>query len=99
VGLRRAYHKRFGRHGHFHLACLLTIVVVTYLLVPWIVNLIDASRGYSPFYYEPKDLSRQDFLIRHGVAASTASPWQLAVNVVLVFAVVVVWLTLLPRRR
>jgi hypothetical protein len=29
-------------------------VVVTYLLGPWIVNLIDAGRGDSPFYYEPR---------------------------------------------
>jgi len=93
--LRRYYHRR----GRFHLAVLLTIVVVTYVLVPWIVNLIDASRGYNPFYYEPKDFSRQDFLARHGVRPSSVSPWQAAVNVVLVFAVVVVWLTVLPRRR
>jgi hypothetical protein len=99
VGLRRAYHKRFGRHGRFHFACLLTIVVVTYLLVPWVVNLIDASRGYSPFYYEPKDFSRQDFIIRQGAPVSTVSLGQLVVNVALVFAVVIVWLTLLPRRR
>ena len=99
MGLRRAYHKRFGRHGRFHFACLLTIVVVTYLLVPWIVNLIDAGRGYSPFYYEPKDASRQEFIMRHGLPAAAVSTWQFVVNVVLVFAVVVVWLTLLPRRR
>jgi hypothetical protein len=86
-----------GRHGRFHFAVLLTIVVMTYLLVPWIVNLIDASRGYNPFYYEPKDFSRQDFLARHGLPPSTRSPWTAVVNVVLVFAVVVVWLTVLPR--
>ena len=49
MGLRRAYHKRFGRHGRFHFACLLTIVVVTYLLVPWIVNLIALER-YRPIF-------------------------------------------------
>ena len=87
------------RQGRFHFAVLLTIVVVTYVLVPWIVNLIDASRGYNPFYYEPKDFSRQDFIVRHGVRPSSVSPWQVAVNVALVFAVVIVWLTVLPRRR
>ena len=96
MGRLRRYYQRRGR---FHFAVLLTIVVVTYLLVPWIVNLIDASRGYNPFYYEPKDFSRQDFLARHGLPASSMSPWKVAVNVVLVFAVVVVWLTVLPRRR
>ena len=96
MGRLRRYYQRQGR---FHFAVLLTIVVVTYLLVPWIVNLIDASRGYNPFYYEPKDFSRQDFIIRHGFPAPSFSPWKIVVNVVLVFAVVVVWLTVLPRRR
>ena len=89
----------FSKRARFHVAVLLTIVVVTYLLVPWIVHLIDASRGYNPFYYEPKDFTRQDFIARHGVPAPSLSPWETVVNVVLVFAVVVVWLTVLPRRR
>jgi hypothetical protein len=75
---------------------LLTILVVTYLLVPWIVNLIEAGRGYNPFYYEPKDGSRQDFIARHGLSAPSVSLWKIAVDVVLVFALVVVWLTVLP---
>ena len=94
MGRLRHYYQR---HGRYHVAVLLTIVVVTYLLVPWIANLIDASRGYNPFYYEPKDFARQDFIIRYGLPAPSISPWQLALNVVLVFAVVIVWLTVLPR--
>jgi hypothetical protein len=97
LGLRRYYRRRFGRHARFHFACLLTIVVVTYLLVPWIVSVIDAGRAYSPFYYEPKDFTRQDFIVQHGVGRPPPSPWKTVVNVVLVFAVVVVWLTVIPR--
>ena len=59
MGLRRFFRKRFGRHPGLYLAGLLTIVVLTYLVVPWIVNLIDAARAYNPFYYEPKDVSRR----------------------------------------
>ena len=92
MGLRRYVR----RHGRFHFAALLTIVVLTYLLVPWIVNLIDASRGYNPFYYEPKDASRQDFIAKHGLAVAQVS-WKAVVNVLLVFAVLIVWLTVLPR--
>jgi uncharacterized membrane protein len=92
--LRHFYHKRFGRHGRFHLAVLVSIVVVTYLVVPWIVSFIDAVRGYSPAYYEPKDFHREEHLLRQGLAA--ASPWKFAVNVLLVFLLVIVWLTLLP---
>ena len=101
--LRHAYRKRLGRHAHFHLAVLLTIVVVTYLLVPWIVSLIDAGRGYSPTDYEPKDFPRQEYLARHGLPVPVVAPWKLVLNIVLVFLVVIVWMTLLPpggaRRR
>ena len=96
MGRLRRYYQRQGR---FHFAVLLTIVVVTYLLVPWIVNLIDASRGYNPFYYEPKDFTRQDFIARHGVPAPSLSPWKTVVNLALVLAVVIVWLTVLQQRR
>jgi hypothetical protein len=88
---------RFGHHGRVYLAGLFTIVVLTYLVVPWIVGLIDAGRDYSPFYYEPKDANRVDYLLRQR-PESAASPWRIGVNVTLVFAVVLVWLTVLPRR-
>jgi hypothetical protein len=88
---------RFGGRGRFYLAGLFTIVAVTYVLVPWVVNLIDAGRDYNPFYYEPKDADRQDYLLRQRPEGQ-ASPWRVAVNVTLVFAVVLVWLTVLPRR-
>jgi peptidoglycan/LPS O-acetylase OafA/YrhL len=96
--LRRFYRRNFRRHGRFHLAVLLTIVVVTYLLVPWVVNLLDAGRGYSPVYYEPKDLTRQDWIARHPLPGPVSAPWQIAVNVALVFIVVLVWMTVIPKR-
>ena len=96
--LRHYYHKRFGRHGRFHFAVLLTIVMVTYVVVPWLVHLVDAGRGYNPFYYEPKDGSRQDFILHHGLPPSPVTPWRTVVNVVLGFAVVAVWMSVLPRR-
>jgi hypothetical protein len=101
--LRHYYHKRFGRHGRFHLVVLLSMVVVTYLFVPWIVSLVDAVRGYSPAYYEPKDSTREEHVRRDGLAVPVAPPWKLAVNIVLVFLIVILWMTLLPpggaRRR
>jgi hypothetical protein len=101
--LRHAYHKRLGRHARFHLAVLLTIVVATYLLVPWIVSLIDAGRVYSPTDYEPKDFSRQQYLARHGLPVTVVEPWKVALNIILVLLIVILWMTLLPaggaRRR
>ena len=95
--LRHYYHKRFGRHGRFHLAVVLTVVVVAYVLVPWVAQLVDAARGYSPVYYEPKDFTRQDYLRQRGIV-ELLIPWKLIVNVVLLLLVAIVWLTLLPGR-
>src|SRR5260221_142507 len=96
--LRHYYHKRFGRHGRFHLAVLLTIVVLTYVLVPWIAQLVDAVRGYNPAYpYDPKDFTRQDWIIRHGVHASVVAPANLILGLLLVLLLVLVWMTVLPR--
>jgi hypothetical protein len=77
---------------------LLTIVVVTYVAVPWIANFLDALRGYNPIYpYDPKDLTRQDWVSRHGGHVATATPGNLLVSIVLVLLVVLVWMTVLPR--
>jgi hypothetical protein len=59
LGLRRSFRRRFGRHAGLYLAGLLTILAVTYLVVPRVVSLIDAARAYNPFYYEPKDVGRR----------------------------------------
>ena len=96
--LRHHYHKHFGRHGRFHFAVLLTIVVVTYVFVPWIAQLVDAVRGYDPSYpYDPKDVTRQDWIIRHGVHAPAVTPVNLILSLLLVLLLVIVWMTVLPR--
>jgi len=96
--LRHQYHKHFGRHGRFHFAVLLTIVVVTYVFVPWIARLVDAVRGYNPsFPYDPKDVTRQDWIIRQDVHASAVAPVNLILSFLLVLLLVIVWMTVLPR--
>jgi len=92
--------RRLGHRARFNLAILVTIVVVTYLLVPWVVSLVDAARSYSPGYYEPKDQTRQEYIVQHGLKpVPLVGPWQLAVNVGLVFLLVILWVTLLAGRR
>ena len=96
--LRHHYHKHFGRHGRFHVAVLLTIVVVTYVFVPWIAQLVDAVRGYNPSYpYDPKDVTRQDWISRHGVYVPVIAPVNLILSLLLVLLLVIVWMTVLPR--
>jgi hypothetical protein len=99
TSLRRYYHRHFGYHERFHLAVVLTIVVVAYVLVPLVVRYIDALQGYSPSHYEPKDLARLEWLRQRGVPEGlTALSWDVVVDVVLFILVALVWLTLVPTR-
>ncbi|OLC94092.1 MAG: hypothetical protein AUJ05_06400 [Candidatus Rokubacteria bacterium 13_1_40CM_3_69_38] len=99
MSLRRYYHRHFGHHERFHLAVIFTIVVVAYVVVPIAVRYIEALQGYSPHFYEPKDLERQEWLRRTGVPNQLAGlSWDVVVNTALLILVAVVWLTLVPTR-
>src|SRR3989441_35540 len=99
MSLRRYYHRHFGHHERFHLAVIFTIIVVAYVVVPIAVRYIEALQGYSPHFYEPKDLERQEWLRRTGVPNQLAGlSWDVVVNTVLLILVAVVWLTLVPTR-
>jgi len=93
-------YRRLRRRARFSVAVIVTIVAVTYLVVPWVVSIVDAGREYSPSYYEPKDQTRQEWILRHGLKPVAAvAPWQLVVNLGLIFLVVLVWVSVLPRRQ
>src|ERR687887_234306 len=99
MSLRRYYHRHFGHHERFHLAVILTIVVVAYVVVPIAVRYIEALQGYAPDYYEPKDLERQAWLRETGLPNQLAGlSWGAVVNAVLLILVAVVWFTLVPTR-
>ena len=89
--------RRFGRHSRLYLGVLFTIVVVTYVGVPWVVSLIDAFAGYSPVYYEPKDFTRQEYIRQHGIRLRDVTPERLIVEILLVLLMVIVWMMLLSR--
>ena len=89
---------RVMRHARFYLAALLAIVVVTYVIVPWVVGVIDAVRGYDPAaYYEPKDFTRQEWIRQHGIRLRDVAPGTLIVEIVLVVLLVVVWVMVFSR--
>ena len=99
MSLRRYYHRHFGHHERFHVAVILTIVIVAYVVVPVAVRYIDALQGYSPAAYEPKDRERQELLSQRGVPEGLAGlSWEIVVNSLLVILVAVVWLTFVPAR-
>jgi len=97
ISLRRYYHRRFGHHERFHLAVILTIVVVAYVAVPRVVRYVDALQGYAPpAHYEPKDVERQEWLRHRTVEELTGVSFDVVVDVVLFILVAIVWLTLVP---
>jgi hypothetical protein len=100
MSLRRYYHRHFGHHERFHVAVILTIIIVAYVVVPVAVRYVDALRGYSPVAaYEPKDRERHEWLREKGLPERLAGlSWDVVVNTLLVILVAVVWLTLVPTR-
>ncbi|OGK79062.1 MAG: hypothetical protein A2W08_05250 [Candidatus Rokubacteria bacterium RBG_16_73_20] len=99
MSLRRLYHRRFRHRERFHLAVLLTIVVVAYVAVPNVVRFVEAIGGYAPTGYEPKDVARLEWLQRR-VAPDVLGrvSWEALVDILLLLLVAVVWLTLVPAR-
>ena len=91
--------RRRVRLQRFHIAVLLTIVVMAYVGVPHVARVVDSLAGYSPGHYEPKDAERETWVQRAENASFLANiPWGTVVNVLLFLLVAVVWLTLVPTR-
>ena len=99
MSFRRFYHRRFGYNERFHVAVLITLIVAAYVAVPFVVRFVDAIQGYSPAYYEPKDVAREDWLKRQvGGSALTSISIEVIVDVLLIVFVALVWLTFVPAR-
>src|SRR5437016_14668767 len=99
ISLRRYYHRHFGYNERFHLAVVLTILVVAYTAVPLVVRFVDSVRGYDPAYYEPKDFERVAWIKRQ--VAPTVLPgfsWEIMIDILLFLLIAVVWLTFVPAR-
>src|SRR5436190_22225520 len=101
TSLRRRYRRarRRARLQRFHVAVLLTIVVLAYAGVPHVARVVDSLGGYNPGHYEPKDVERETWVQRADGDSFLANiPWGTVVNVLLFLLVAVVWLTLVPAR-
>lgn len=96
--LRRRVKRWLARGGRFYLAFAFTVVVVSYVAVPFVVRFIDAADRYNPAYYEPKDFARQTYLEQHGTIATALLSWEVLLKIALLIAVGVVWRALMPSR-
>jgi hypothetical protein len=102
MSLERRYHRgrRRPRFQRFHLAVLLTIIVLAYAGVPHVARIVDSMSGYNPGHYEPKDSEREAWMARSDDpdAFLARIPWQTVIHVLLFLLVAVVWLTVVPTR-
>lgn len=98
MSLRRYYHRHFGYHERFHFAVILTILVVSYVVVPPIARFLDSLGNYDPAAYEPKDAARAEWLQRQAPIGVEGVTWEVVVDLVLFVLVAAVWLTLVPTR-
>ena len=89
MGLRRAYHRRFGRRERFAVAVVVTIVVVAYVIVPWVTRVVEGLASYDPGPYSPRDFARSAWQRD----ASQAEEWTTgaAVNAGLLVLLALVW--------
>ena len=72
------------------------MAVVAYVVVPWIVQLVEGVGGYNPAYYEPKDLQREDYLKSLPPMTRGFFGWETAFKLLLLVLVGLVWLVAVP---
>lgn len=94
--MRRRVHRWLGQGGRYYLAFAFTVVVVSYVAVPFVASLIDTIHDYNPIYYEPKDFAREDYLAQKPASSKRFLTWENVFKVGLLVAVVVVWRVIAP---
>lgn len=72
------------------------MVVVAYVVVPWVVRIVGAVGDYNPVYYEPKDDQRQDYQSGSPATAGGYFGWETAFKSLLLVLVGLVWLIAVP---
>ena len=75
------------------------MAVVAYVLVPWIVELVETVGGYNPAYYEPKDLQRQDYLKSLPGLGGGFFGLETAFKILLLVLAGLLWIIAVPSRR
>lgn len=102
--LRRYYHHQFRHHQRFHVAVVLTIVAVSYAIVPAVVRFVESLATYNPIRYEPKDVERGAWLERKIPLGLADIAWDDLLKIALFILAGLAWLAVAPpagseRRR
>jgi hypothetical protein len=89
MGLRRAYHRHFRRRERFLVAAVVTIVVVAFVVVPWVTRVLEGLAGYGQGSYNPRDFARNTWV--RSVAEPEEWTAGAVVNAGLIALLVLVW--------
>ena len=86
------------RGGRFYFYLVLTVVIVSYIAVPWVANFVAKLQGYDPQYYEPKDRDREDFQKSKSPIQLKGGQfsWRGTVKLLLLAMVAILWMVSLP---
>lgn len=101
MSIRRSYHRHVKHHHRFNIAVILTIIAVSWLVVPLVVRIIDSAASYGPTDYDPRDVQRGERLVRRGPIAldDFALTWEDAAKLLLFLVVALAWLAVAPGTR
>lgn len=100
VSLRRVYHRHVKRHHRFNVAVILTIVAVSWIVVPPVVRIIDSAADYAPTDYDPRDVQRGERLVRGPMSLDDfVLTWEDAAKLLLFLIVALAWLAVAPGMR
>ena len=95
---RRRFLRWLERGGRFYFYLVLTVLVVSYIAVPWAADFVSKLQGYNPQFYEPKDQDREELQkskspiqLRGGQFS-----WQGTVKLLLLAMVAILWMVSIP---
>jgi hypothetical protein len=88
-----------NQQRRFAVAVVVTVVVVAYVVVPWVSDLIEGLARYTPTFYEPKDFARGGTARPRGVGDPGGWGPDALAKAGLCVLLVVVWVMATGRSR
>ena len=94
---RRRFKRWLDGGGWFYLHLILTVMVVSYIAVPWVADFVGKLQGYSATRYEPKDQAREEFQRSQSpIHLKGQFSWQGTVKLLLLAMVAMLWMVAVP---
>jgi hypothetical protein len=94
---RRRFRRWWDRGGWFYLYLILTMMVVSYIAVPWVADFVAKLQGYGSTHYEPRDQAREEFQrSKSPIQLKGQFSWQGTVKLFLLAMVAILWMVAVP---